>query len=84
MMSRFEVTVLISICKAVRMSKAAHVPEEAFIRKFSDAREVKKALKDLVSAGYVKKHPTSGGMTYDLTGDGIRLCRGALEQGPNY
>lgn len=76
MLRRFEVAVLQSVCKATKMSKASHVPEQAFLKRFPGAeREARKALKKLISLGYVKMHPTRGGMTYDLTDDGWNLCR---------
>jgi predicted transcriptional regulator len=72
----FEAAVLISICRTVKMSKSAHVPERAFARKFpSEGRQVRKALRELIREGYVKQHPTHGEMTYDLTKEGLAFCR---------
>lgn len=76
MIRRFEKAVLQSICKATKISKHAHVPEHAFIKKFPGAeREARKALKKLISYGYVQMHPTRGGMTYELTDMGWKLCQ---------
>jgi hypothetical protein len=72
----FEAAVLISICKATKMSKSSHVPERAFARKFpNEGRLVKKALRELIREGYVRMHPTRSEMTYELTGDGLEFCR---------
>jgi CTP-dependent riboflavin kinase len=75
MLRRFEAAVLQSVCRATKMSKASHVPEQAFLRRFPGAeREARKALKKLIGLGHVKMHPTSDGMTYDLTDEGWNLC----------
>jgi CTP-dependent riboflavin kinase len=80
---RFEIAVLQSICKATNMSKAAHVPEQAFVKRFPGAEcEAKKTLKKLISLGYVKMHPTRGGMTYDLTNAGWDLCKELRKKAP--
>jgi predicted transcriptional regulator len=72
----FEAAVLVSICKATRMSKSSHVPERAFARRFpNEGRLVKKALRELIREGYVRMHPTRGEMTYELTVDGLEFCR---------
>lgn len=67
---------LLSICKAARLSKSAHVPERAFARRVPvGGSEIKKALRKLISLGYIQMHPTRGEMTYQLTIEGIKLCR---------
>lgn len=72
----FEAAVLVSICKATKMSKSSHVPERAFARRFpNEGRLVRKALRKLIREGYVRMHPTRGEMTYKLTGDGLAYCR---------
>jgi predicted transcriptional regulator len=72
----FEATVLVSICKATKMSKSSHVPERAFTRKLpNEGRLVKKALRELIREGYVRMHPTHGEMTYELTREGLAFCR---------
>jgi Mn-dependent DtxR family transcriptional regulator len=72
----FEAAVLVSICKATRMSKSSHVPERAFARRFpNEGRLVKKALRELIREGYVKMHPTRGEMTFELTAEGLAFCR---------
>lgn len=72
----FDRAVLLSICKACKMSKSAHVPEKAFARRHTEAgREVNKALRKLISLGYVLMHPTRGEMTYALSREGVALCR---------
>jgi Mn-dependent DtxR family transcriptional regulator len=72
----FEAAVLVSICKATKMSKSSHVPERAFARKFpNEGRLVKKALRELIREGYVTMHPTRGEMTYELTREGLAFCR---------
>jgi Mn-dependent DtxR family transcriptional regulator len=72
----FEAAVLVSICKATRISKSSHVPERAFARRFpNEGRLVKKALRELIREGYVRMHPTRGEMTYELTAEGLAFCR---------
>jgi Mn-dependent DtxR family transcriptional regulator len=72
----FEATVLVSICKATKISKSTHVPERSFARRFpNEGRLVKKALRELIREGYVRMHPTRGEMTYELTDDGLAFCR---------
>ncbi len=76
MIDDLDKAVLLSICKSAHLSKSAHVPERAFARKIPAAgSEVKKALRKLISLGYVQMHPTRVEMTYQLTGDGLKLCR---------
>jgi len=80
----FEALVLISICKAVRMSKSAHVPEQSFMRKFpGKGGIVKKALRVLIREGYVQRHPTGSEMTFELTDSGWDLCRSLREESKN-
>ena len=80
MLNEFDRVVLLSICRACKMSKSAHVPEKAFARRHIQAgREVKKSLRKLISLGYVTMHPTRGEMSYALNIDGIILCREMLE-----
>jgi Mn-dependent DtxR family transcriptional regulator len=72
----FEAAVLISICKATKTSKSAHVPERSFARRIpNEGRLVKKALRELIREGYVSMHPTRGEMTYELTNEGLAFCR---------
>jgi hypothetical protein len=79
MIGTFEQLVLTSICKAIKTSKSAHVPKPYFMKKFQhDKHQVKaaeKALLSLVARGYVSMHPTRGEMTYELTNEGLELCR---------
>ncbi|MFB3766611.1 MAG: hypothetical protein ACE14P_15385 [Methanotrichaceae archaeon] len=32
-------------------------------------------MRKLISLGYGQMHPSRGEMTYQLTGDGLKLCR---------
>jgi Mn-dependent DtxR family transcriptional regulator len=81
MMRRIEKAVLQSICAATKISKHAHVPEHAFIKKFPGSeREARKALKKLISQGYAQMHPTRGEMTYELTDAGWEICRELMKR----
>ena len=84
MVSTFERLVLISLCKATNVSKSAHVPKPYFMKKFQEDKHQKKAaekaLLSLIARGYVRMHPTRGEMTYDLTEEGVRLCRELLQK----
>jgi predicted MarR family transcription regulator len=73
--TRIELLVLAKICIATDGSKSAHVPEHTFIKKFSDVKMARKALKKLVSGGYVARHPTASEMTYQMTQAGWEECR---------
>lgn len=74
-MTRIERLVLAKICIATEGSKSAHVPEHTFIKKFQDVKAARKALKKLVSGGYVARHPTAGEMTFQMTQNGWEECR---------
>ncbi|GEM_PF-586687 len=77
----FEAAVMISMCKAAKMSNSAHVPEQAFARRFPGRGDkVRKALRDLIREGLVRKHPTRNEMTFELTKDGVAFCR-ELQEG---
>jgi RIO-like serine/threonine protein kinase len=76
MLDELDLFVLQVICKATHISKSAHVPPEAFVKRLPfSGRRIKKALKKLVTSGYVQLHPTRGGMTYALTKAGLDKCR---------
>lgn len=75
-LTELEMAVLTSICSATNGSKSAHVPAQHFMRKFNNQMKMaKRALHNLVSLGYVTKHPTSGEMTYELTNNGFLACK---------
>ncbi|MCX6674290.1 MAG: hypothetical protein NTY37_10990 [Methanothrix sp.] len=81
-MTRIEQLVLAKICIAADGSKSAHVPEHTFIKKFPDVKMARKALKKLVSGGYVARHPTAGEMTYQMTQAGWEECRRMKAEAP--
>ncbi len=60
---------LIALYKICNGSLKCHVPREAIQSKFrkDHRKKAKKALKSLVRLGFVNPHPTSGGITYELT-----------------
>lgn len=80
MLRDFERKVLAEICKATNTSKSSHVPEHAFVKKFPNAKHARKALQKLVTQGYVARHPTGGGMTYQMTQTGWEECRRMKEE----
>ena len=79
MIGEFERLVLISICRATKESKSAHVPRQYFMKKFQadkhQKKNAEKSLQSLIVRGYVVLHPTRGEMTYQLTDEGLRVCR---------
>lgn len=64
-----EEATLAALYKACKGSLSAHPPIEAIQSKFkSHERHVpKKAIKILCQFGLAQKHPTRGGITYNLT-----------------
>lgn len=80
--TRVERLVLARICEATAGSKSAHVPEHSFIKKFKDVKAARKALKKLVSCGYVARHPTRDEMTYQMTQAGWEECRRMKAEAP--
>lgn len=63
------------------MAKATHLPEHVLVHRFPNlGHRVRKALKKLVSEGYVQRHPTRDEMTYQITNAGRDLCREMIEQ----
>ena len=39
-------------------------------------------VEKLIKLGYVQRHPTRGGMTYQISKEGRDLCRTLKEKGP--
>jgi hypothetical protein len=73
--------ILAGLCAATNGGKGAHVPKEAFIKKPElKGHKGDRALKELIALGYVIKHPTRGGMTYQLNETGLEICRQLKEQ----
>ena len=80
-LTELETAVLVSICKATDGSKSAHVPKQYFMKKFQNQSTLaKRALHNLISSGYVIKHPTGGEMTYELTQRGFEVCKAIRDQ----
>jgi hypothetical protein len=79
MMGEYERRVLVSICRGTKESKTAHIPRQYFMKKFQNdkhqKKDAEKALLPLMARGYVRMHPTRGGMTYELTDEGLTFCR---------
>ena len=62
-------------CQALS-GKADHKPKEAFARRFpGKGDKVRKSLELLAREGFIQKHPTAGGMTYQMTDLGRAKCR---------
>ena len=84
MVSEYERLVLVSICKAVNISKSGHVPKQYFMKKFQNdkrtKKEAEKAFRSLIARGYIVLHPTRGEMTYHLTDAGLNVCREILKE----
>lgn len=83
MINRFDETVLIRVCGKTKMSTHNHMPAEAFKRGFPGKEDrAQESLEKLIKLGYVQRHPTRGGMTYQLTNAGRDLCRILKEKAP--
>ncbi len=64
------------MCRELHMSKARHISDHAIVKRFPNAeREARKALKKLITQGYVGMHPTGGEMTYQMTKLGWDTCK---------
>ncbi|HSD56893.1 MAG TPA: hypothetical protein VLB04_01830 [Methanotrichaceae archaeon] len=76
MLREFELIVLQQVCRELHMSKVRHVSDHAIVKRFPGAeREARKALKKLITQGYVGRHPTGGEMTYQMTELGWDTCK---------
>ena len=77
-----EIVVLLSLYSKVKYSKHAHPKEETILKGLrKDLRGLGKvALKNLLREGYLVQHPTSGGMTYNLSPKGIDTLKEVREQ----
>lgn len=77
-----EIAVLLSLYSKVKYSKHAHPKEETILKGLrKDLRGLGKvALKNLLREGYIVQHPTSGGMTYNLSSKGIDKLKEVKEQ----
>jgi hypothetical protein len=66
---------LLALAKATNKSLSAHVSKHVFFLSYAsrDRRQAKKALNRIVKSGLAMKHPTGGGMTYQLTRRGLTL-----------
>jgi len=78
-LSEQEIATLYALYKAANESIHAHVPEHAVLARFrKDLRGfAREALADLTRRPetYVIKHPTKGGMTYQITLEGIKILK---------
>jgi hypothetical protein len=68
---------LIAAARANNYSTKSHVPSIAISCRFrKDQRgPVKKALKKISKSGLVIRHPTRGGMTWQLTKNGLDVVK---------
>lgn len=83
MINRFDEAVLLRICGKTKMSTHNHMPAEAFKRGFPGRENrAQDSIEKLIKLGYMQRHPTRGGMTYQLTNAGRDLCRVLREKGP--
>jgi hypothetical protein len=62
-------------------SKEAHFPKPAFMDKpQTHGKNGDKALRELVALGYIRRHPTAGGDTYQLSDRGFYVCKKLRDQ----
>ncbi|HUV79438.1 MAG TPA: hypothetical protein VMW40_01210 [Candidatus Bathyarchaeia archaeon] len=79
-----KIAVLLSLYSKVKYSKHAHPKEETILKGLrKDLMGLGKvALKNLLREGYIIQHPTSGGMTYNLSQKGIDKLK-EIKKGSN-
>ncbi len=68
-----EKAVFLACCDANNFSLRSHVPIEAIAKRIQDyvsGRYFNKAIRVLLSNGFIRKHPTKGKTTYELTRNG--------------
>ncbi len=81
MINRFDETVLLRICRKTSLSLHDHMPAEAFKRSFPGREDrAQDSLEKLIKLGYVLRHPTRGGMTYQITKEVRDKCRELREK----
>jgi len=68
-----EKEVLLTFCDANNYSLHSHVPIEAVTRRLRNlsSKLTKKAIKTLLTNGFIMKHPTRHKITYQLTKKGL-------------
>lgn len=69
--------VLLALARAGGYSLNAHVPSQAIASRFSRSNRgyAKKTLRKILRTGLAIRHPTEGGMTFQLTKTGLRMVR---------
>jgi len=79
---KLEEVVLLSLYSKVKYSKHAHPKEETILKGLRKGLRGlgKIALNNLVREGYIIQHPTSGGMTYNLSPKGIDKLKEVKKQ----
>jgi hypothetical protein len=75
--SRNEMHVLLALADAVGYTLDAHVPKHAIFSKFKKDKRgwVEKELKVLARRGFAGRHPTKGETTWNLSREGLRICK---------
>ena len=79
-LNQIEVLVLLGLFKATRGSIHAHPPIEAIQSNVKPKfhKHLKKAVKKLCTKGFILQHKTRGGVTYNLTKEGLNTARGII------
>jgi len=75
-LNTFEKRVLLACCEANEFSLGSHVSIKKIRKKIDKKQQkyLKKAMRTLISSGFVLEHPTRGEMTYRLSRDGRNAC----------
>jgi hypothetical protein len=75
-----EQAVLVALAATCRLSMHSHVPVQAVQSKFPKhiRGDVPKSLERLRRRGLCQKHPTGGGITWELTREGLAVARSAM------
>lgn len=73
-LTEIELRVLVQFCKANGYSTKSHVPIEAVNLDITGVhpKHIRRAKKQLISSGFVLKHPTGRQMTYSISIDGLK------------
>jgi len=73
-LTEIERRVLVQFCQANNYSLSSHIPIEAVNLNIRGVhpKHIRRAVKELISSGFILKHPTGRQTTYKISRDGLR------------
>lgn len=76
-LSQLERAALVALAEATGLSSNAHVPVQAVLSKVPKhlRGDLKKALDRLRRRQFCAQHPTRGGITWQLSSEGVRMAK---------